>query len=181
MWFTENPWPPMLLCILGAAIFFFAWTRNGSMKSLFAGVLCVAATAGVYFLEQAIVTEPEVIEQLIGEVSDSVISGDVDKTLSYISKQSPEIGLAVMGAMKLVTIEDDLSITDSSVEMLSEGSQAKIHFRANGTVRVESANYRNHYPSRWEVTWQREANEWKITRIARLNVINGDEIGMLSK
>ena len=181
MWFTETPWPTMMIFGLAALVMLLNWSRSGNSKPLFVGVLCLAATVGVYFLEQAIVTESERVEQLVFELSDAVISGNADKTLSYISSEWPDIKQTVTGAMKMVTIDDDLSITDIKTEMLPEESLAKIHFRANGTVRVPTANYSSHTPSRWELTWKRESGDWKIVKITRLNVINGDEIGLLSK
>lgn len=181
MWFTENAWPPMLIAALVAVVCLVAWTRTGSVRNLLACVLCIAGVVGIYFAEQSIVTESERIEQLVGELADAVIAGNSDTAVSYISKQSPEIQLAVLGAMKMVTVDDDLSITDTSVDLLAQGSRAEVHFRANGTVSVAAAGFSNHYPSRWRVTWQREAGEWKIIKIARLNIIDGAEIGLLSK
>lgn len=180
MWFTEDPWPPIVAAGLAAVFFLFNWVRSGKTNALLIGVVCLTAMVGIFFLEQAIVTEPERIEQLVVQLADSVVAGDTDQALSYISKQSRELGSMVAGAMLAVTIEDDLSITDTTVEMLAQGSRAKIRFRANGTVNVKAAGLRNHYPSRWEVIWQRESGEWKIIKVVRLNIINGQEIGLLS-
>jgi len=181
MWFTEDPWPPMIIAGLAAAFFLFNWAKSGKTNALLVAIGCLAGVVGIYFLEQAIVTEPERIELMINELADAVVAGDTDQTLSYISKQSPQIGLMVAGAMATVTIEDDLSITDTSVEILAQGSRAKVHFRANGTGSVAAVGIRKHFPSRWELTWQRESGDWKIIKVVRLNVINGEEIPLLSR
>lgn len=63
--------------------------------------------------------------------------------------------------------------------MMGEDTQAVSHFRANGTVVPE--NYGDqHVATRWEVSWRKEAGEWKVYKIVRLNPITGEPINLLS-
>lgn len=179
MWFTEDPFPPMAIAVLLAITTLYIWMRNGKLASLLIGLCCIGSTVGIYFVEQAIVTEREEIESLTVELSERVTAGDVESTVGYISKQSPEIRAMIAGAMGMVTVED-VEITDTSVKITAEGSRAIIRFRANGTVFVKSLSSSQHSPTRWEVTWQRESDQWKIIKVDRLNVINGDRIGILA-
>ena len=73
-----------------------------------------------------------------------------------------------------VSVESDIRVTDVSVQLTNEDSRAITHFRANATVSASGVGG-GYHPSRWELTWQKEGDEWKITRTKYLNVMTVDE------
>ncbi len=189
MWFTENPWPPIGLCALVFAVFFIRWQLVRKRSCLYVMAACVASAVVIFFVERAIVTERERIEQSIRDLAwtfemesalyDTRSTPPADlsrvKTLSFISSQAPELQMVAWQALKLVRVVEPVRITDVKVTLLAQGSRAKTRFRANGTVELPDGS-RYYKPTYWEVTWQLEKKprpQWKIIEVVRLNIING--------
>lgn len=180
MWFTETPWPPVVLALVGAAFLLVAWSSRGQTKFLVGAVLLVLLCVVIYVVEGQIVTDAERVEASVHELCHAFQRKD-EATYDYISQTAPEIKVALMGAMALVRVQDDLSVTDVSVEMLAQNSRALSHFRANATIDVVGYGNVGRQPSRWELTWQREDDEWKVIRVTRLHPITGEEMGLLER
>ncbi len=105
---------------------------------------------------------------------------DENGVLKHISPRQDELTQLVKWALATVTGVNNLRITDVSVEMLSQGSRARCHFRANGRFEVIGFGDIGHQATRWELTWQREGGAWKVIRIRRLNPITGEEMDQRS-
>lgn len=140
-------------------------------------MLMVVATGMTYHVEQSIVTDAEVVAQSVTDAARAFEQRDVPRTLSFFAQPLHPI---VETAFALVSSIDSLRITDVSVRMLAQNSRARSHFRANGTVTVENHGNIGHQPSRWELTWQKQAGQWKIIKIGRLNPITGEQISLWS-
>jgi hypothetical protein len=65
-----------------------------------------------------------------------------------------------------------------AVQMSSAESRATTTFRASATVNYDG--HEQHGATRWELTWQREGGDWKITRIRRLHFVGEGEIPAFS-
>ena len=63
MWFTEDAWSPIILCTVIAAIFFVAFMTTQRARFLIALPLLLLAALTIYFVEIAIVTDTEQVEQ----------------------------------------------------------------------------------------------------------------------
>lgn len=174
MWFTETPWPPILICSVLAALLIAGWSAN-RRGSYLAGVLALVVLSGaIYVAELKIVTDAEQIEEAVYGITSAFQQGDVDKTLEYVSAKAHFWRESIPYASRLVKIDDDLRVTDVYVTMKANGSRGISHFRANATVDVGGAGNRGRQASRWEFTWQREADQWKVIHIYRLHVITGE-------
>ncbi|WP_417391071.1 hypothetical protein [Gimesia sp.] len=172
MWFTETAIPPMVVCSAIAAILFIQWYQRRLGKFLIGSLFMVLLTVGFYMLEVSIVTPRERVEADLFNLIDAFQKKEAETTLSYISPRAQQLRGMVTLALELVTLDDDLRITDVSTEMKSEDSIATIHFRANGTAMYGGVSGRQ--PTRWELTWQKMGGEWKVTEATRLNPITGE-------
>lgn len=174
MWFTETAIPPMVICSAIAAILFILWYQRRLGKFLIGSLLMVLVTVGFYVLEQSIVTPRERVEADLYQLIDAFQKKEQETTLSYISPRANQLQDMVKLALTLVTLNDDLRITDVSTQMKSEDSVAIIHFRANGTAMYGGVSGKQ--PTRWELTWQKMGGEWKVTAATRLNPITGEPL-----
>jgi ketosteroid isomerase-like protein len=167
-WFTENPWPPIVILGLVAIGCLGVWSSQKRGVWLIGAVGAVAAALGVYFVDRSIVTEGERVAQEIHALADAFTRKDRDRTLAFFSPQAVEWREQCRTALDLVSFPDGIDIKDVQVTMSNENSRAISHFRANGTVSVRGVATA-HVASRWQVTWQKEAGQWKIVEVQRLN------------
>lgn len=182
MWPTENPWPAMIALVCVAIIFGARFFTRQNTSSLIGVVVCLLLAGGCYLLDQFVLTPGEQIIQNVYDLSAAVQRQDVPKALSYFSNQARERDLIKL-ALRQVKVKDDLRISDTSVTFKGAGSVAVSHFRANASLTVDMVGVNadiSYHPSRWEVDWQREGNDWKIIQIHRLHPITGKEVGFLS-
>ena len=198
MWFTETPWPPIFILAVIAACLAAAF--SATQRSVYlAGILVLALLGGgIYFIEKQIVTEAERVEAAIYGVTDAFQDRDVERTVSYFSDNAAlpddrlppflrfvarnvSLRTVVAGAVSTIQVEDDLRITDVSVETSNNDSLAKSHFRANGSFIVPGAGNVGHQPTRWEFRWRQEAGEWRIIDVQRLDPINGEPMGVFER
>jgi hypothetical protein len=181
MWFTETPWPPIVILLIVAAILVGVWYPNRRGWPLVGVALIVVLCVGIYFVEREIVTDREVVEASVLDMVEACKSGDVDATLAFISPQRAALRVLIGGAMKLVDIEDDVHVTDLDVRMVAGRTQAISHFRANGTISAPSFQFHGSQPSRWELTWQKTGDGWKVIEIKRLSVVEGRELSIMDR
>jgi hypothetical protein len=136
MWFTETPWPPIVILSVIAAVCYGLWHTGGRSIFFSVAVGCLLLAVGVYVGEKMIVTDAEKVEALVYELADAVEADDAEKALAHISHNAEaERGLVKTG-IDLIDVEGNLRITDLQVELFSENSRARSHFRANGTERL---------------------------------------------
>lgn len=189
MWFTENPWPPIIgLCLIGVLLFlrFLSVQRSGYLAGV---ALCVALCGGVWLVERQIVTEREQVEQRLLELvrtfqQESVQQGLVNilvgspqlRTLTFISDSAKEVQGLVVTGMQMVDVADDFRISDVQTLLTNNNSRAVVHFRASATISAAGYGNVGRHPTRWELTWQRENGEWKVIRAKRLNFMTGEEV-----
>jgi ketosteroid isomerase-like protein len=187
MWFTETPWPPIMVFSAIAAGLAAAFVSTQQGRYLVGIVAMLVASLATYLVEGNVVTESERVEQAVYDVAEAFQQGDVDRTLSFFSTRStiPHLEAAAplqfslrdvaRYALQIVEVRGDLRITDVSVEMKS--GRATSHFRANGQFAVREYGDVGHQPTRWDVVWQKEGTDWKIVKVERLDPITGDTMG----
>ena len=189
MWFTETPWPPLLILATIGVICAIGWKAQQRNAFLIGIILVTLAGAIVLVVESVIVTDKERVEASVRDLvwafqteswlydGASPFPGeDRIKTFSFISSRAHDLRMVVWKALQLVRVQDDLRVTDVRSTLKSQGSRATTHFRANATVMVGHQDAVGREPTRWELTWQRESGIWKVIRVQRLNVISGEPI-----
>lgn len=178
MWFTETAIPPIVICTLIAAILFIQWYQRRQSKYLVGTVITLIMLVVFYMLEISIVTPRERVEADLYGLANAFQNQDSEKTLNYISPRAKALQSLVLLALKTVTIDGELHLTDVQTELRADDSIAKTHFRANGTATFRGISGRS--PTRWELTWQKTGGEWKVTEAQRLNPITGDLLAPMS-
>jgi len=180
MWFTETPWPPMVLFAVMAIGCVWMWWERRRSWWLVGMAGCVALAIGTLVFERAIVTPGEQIEQHLLELSQAFQDHDEQTMLSFVSPRADKLRSQIRLGLAMVERVEQLRITDTSVTLLAEGSRAKLHFRANGSFEL-AGGFGNlgHKPTRWMMTWQQEGGVWKAIDVQRLDPITGDPVGLL--
>lgn len=179
MWFTETPWPPIVIFSIVAAVLVAVWSAQKRAWPLIGAATLVVLCVLTYVFERFYVTDGERVEADVLGLAHAFQHKDLEKTLSYFSPQAVKLRAEIENAMYFVTVENDLDIKDMSVTLVSAGSQAVSRFRANATVSVKGFGNVGFKPSRWDVTWQREGGDWKIVKVERLDVLQDKKIGIL--
>jgi len=189
MWFTETPWPPIIgLCFVGVLLF-LGWMSQRNTGFLAGVALCLALCGIVFFVEQQVVTERERVEQRLLDFAvafqqDSlrkglvnlVVPGPEPATLSYIGASADSTKRMAEAALSYVDLPEAVRISDVRTTMSNSDSRAVTQFRASATVKAGSDSDGVHYPTRWELTWQREKGDWKILRATRLHFNTGEAL-----
>lgn len=182
MWFTEDAWSPIIACVLLAALcFVIAWMAQ-KPKLLSAVALLLVAAVAIFFVEQAIVTDLEHVEGQLIELVDTFVretqanpKAAQPQCVRFFSERNDRDKARIAAAVALVRV-DSVRVTDVQTKVTNQGTRAITLFRANGTVSIGSEG--GQYPTRWELSWQKEAGEWRITTTRMLNAVNGTEIGI---
>lgn len=186
MWFTEDAWSPIILCSVIAAIFFVAFMSTQRPKFLAALPLLLLAAITIYFVEIAIVTDREQVETNLLDLVNTFVEeshqfgvGSATKPeevrcQKFFAQNNTVDRTRIVAALMFVEVEGDIRVTDVKIKLTNNNTMAVTHFRANATF--AAGRQSGHRPSRWEMTWQKQAGEWKITRTRMLNVVNGQEI-----
>jgi hypothetical protein len=175
MWFTETPWPPIVICTCFGVLSFAAWYAHKRAVYLALTLLIAFAAAGVFLVERYVVTEAERVENAVYGLTSAFQRRDLEGTLEFISRNAPDMRTLAERGLQLVTVEDDLRITDVQIGMLDNDTRAISRFRANATVRLGGMNSGSRQPSRWLLTWQLEEGVWKVIRIESLDPLSGDQ------
>ncbi|MFV0446815.1 MAG: hypothetical protein ACK5Q5_24855 [Planctomycetaceae bacterium] len=136
--------------------------------------------AGAIAVDNWVETDRERIESQVTAVVRSFERGDAEGMLQHISPQAVCEQLLVTFAVEVVTVEHPLSLKDIQIRLQNEDSIAISTFRVNGTVAVRGRTV-GHQPSQWQVTWRKEANEWKIRRIQELDPLKSEPINRLGQ
>ena len=187
MWFTETPWPPILILSVLSVLLFLGWLSQRKTGYLAGVALCVALCGLVFVVEQQIVTETERVEQRLLDFTaafqrdslqrgllNAVVGGGPElESLKFI--QGDEVRRLATHALDLVDIQDDVRISDIRTRMTNKDSRAITQFRASASVTVSGYNAVRQ-PSRWELTWGKEDGEWKVLRATRLNFLSGQPL-----
>lgn len=178
MLFTENPWPPVIVCAIVAAILIASWLQNARKHYLIGVAGCALVSVAIVVFERLYVTDGERIAAQIVELVDAFSQNDEERMLSHFSESATVWRRNASWAMATVDVLSELHITDLDVEFFAARSRAHSHFRANGTVSVFGVE--SHQPTRWNLTWQDEDGTWKIIDVQRLHPISGEPIGLMS-
>lgn len=176
MWFTENAWPPMLIAILCSLVFFGMWNSDRRSLYLALAVACLMMTGGFYVIEKAIVTQGERLQVDVAQLCDQFRRRQRE-TMNHFSNTVPQFKRLCKEAMDIVEIRDDLHLTDFQTTLSDNDSKAKVHFRANGTFSV--MGFTGPHPFRCILTYQKEADGWKIVDVQRLDPIKGDKMAVM--
>jgi hypothetical protein len=175
MWFTEDPWPPVLILAVLALVFGLAWHANQRPRHLLLAIGCAGLGLVVLIVEEMIVTEAEEVEAQVYALAEAVTREDYEKVLDFLSAEAGPLRAEVGSVIQDVEVEDNLRITDLRVSHKSGSDTAESHFRANGSVTWRKS-FTSNVTTRWNLTWRKAEGAWKIIQIERLDPIKGEVI-----
>ena len=176
MWFTETPWPPIFIGIAAILLLLSAWTRLGKAWCLIAAIVLGAACVGIFFLERVLVTDLEVVEAEVPKLLAAVEADDVERVVAFIHRDHSKWRVALEAALSQYRIEKNVRLTDLQTRYAANGVDVITHFRANGVGVRRSDSASHHIPTRWELTWKKIGEAWKIVHIQRLHPLKDEKI-----
>ena len=174
-WFTENPWP-LLLLLAGTGVVALI---SGAPKGRSVSVACLLAAAGLYLIESAVVTPGEEVEGQLQVMLEAFRNRDQDAINACIADESPKLRETAADGLKMVTLTKDFHIKDLEVTVRADGQTADAHLRANGTLKVNHGDMISRVFTRWQTVWKHIGTEWKLLEVKRLDPVNGQEMGIL--
>ncbi len=176
VWIAETPWPVIVACSAVAALLYIGWYARGQGGYLVGAFVCLVLAVATFFVERYLVTESERVEMVLEELWSAVKSDDDEAVLNRISARAPDLRASVAHAIQRYQVSDEVRLTQVQVELTSQNSRALTRFRANGPISQAGSGTTWRGVTRWEFTWQREADEWRIIRITRLDPLTGEEL-----
>lgn len=181
MWFTETPWPPLAIIGLVGALFLWMALQTQRGKWLVAVGVSVVLALAVWFIERAIVTPGEQVEQHLLSLVDAFQKNDEPATLKYISAGPNSLSLVALVklANAAVDIDPDYRITDVQIQTQANDTAATSHFRVNATLRLPTQGNLGRKPFRFNGKWRIESGEWRLVEIEELDPINGKVLNRL--
>src|SRR5262245_25426772 len=90
-WFTENPWPPIVILGVAAGVLVAVWSSQKRGIWLMGALAAVLAAVAVFFVERSIVTEGERVEKNIFDLAAAFVREDRDAVPGYFSVRAPEL------------------------------------------------------------------------------------------
>ena len=177
MWLTETAWPPAIACCLVAIAWGVLWGQRNQSRAV-GGVLVGLLLAGLCFvIERQVVTPREQVEQRVTELVENFEQRRRDQVIEAFSPQAAQLRRVAGNALDLVQVRG-MKVKDLEVELVSRGTEAISHFRANGQV-MFMGNDAGHRPSRWKLVWRREEGTWRIVDVMRLNPLRDEPMEIL--
>src|SRR5262245_58945015 len=180
-WFTENPWPPVFILGIAASVMVVVWTSQKRGDWLIGAVTAVIGAVAVFCVENAIITEGERVEQHIRDLVEAFVHGDRERVTSFFSVKAPDLRSLALRGLDLVEFPSGIDVKDMSFRMSNENSRAISLFRANGVVAVKGLGAQQQMASRWQVTWQKKGNDWKIVEVVRLHPYKDESMQILEQ
>ena len=177
MWMIEEPLPPVLVLLTAACGCLALWSSARKRVLIVIAVLLVALCPVMFVVDHLVVTDGERVVNSVFDLAAAFRSENLQRTLGHFSPSASKERSQITWAVNNVQVDPDLRLTDFQTKVFANGTRATSHFRANGTFHVMGFDGR--HPSRWLLTWQKEAGRWQIIQVERLNVVNGERIGTL--
>jgi hypothetical protein len=166
-------WPLFFLFLILGAALLGHWLLQRGQRQLIAALAFLFAAALIVVGDHFIITETKRVRANVYDLAKAVQAGSVEQSLGFISESDKPDRELVSQVAGMVEIQGPIHISDLTINMSSAESRAVSTFRATADVRYQ--NQTNRYPTRWELTWQREGNDWKIVRVRRLQLIGDQE------
>lgn len=181
MWFTETPWPPVIIGVALTILLVAKWRQNGRQWLLYSAGLCLAACAGIIIFERWYVTPTEQVEQHVHALVAAVETDDAEAALSFFAEENREERSAVERGMARVRVKGTVNVKDVEVSYNPPRTAIVSHFRANGVLETKQERYSRSFATRWKLTWKTIGNQWRIVAIQRLHPVTGEPIELLAR
>ena len=176
-WFTENPWP-LIMLLVGFAVLALIL---GQSKGRLGAIVFLLFAAGVYLLEGMIITPAERVEETLQAMHKAFVADDLTTINAMISDESPQLRETAKKGLDLVDLDDGFHLQDVVVTIADDQKSAEIQLRANGMVRLRDNSITTHVATRWRTKWVTKDEKWLLSDVHRLDPMTGNEIGVLER
>ncbi len=174
-WITENAWPLIIALGTIGVMAGLMFDQKGRMMA----VGCFAAAALVWWIEGAVVTEAEVVEAGLQTMLEAFQRQDEAAVHRQISDDAPNLKSIASEGLSKVRLSDSFHMKDVRITLTDDQQTAVAHLRANGRATMKGSGYDQTVSTRWETTWKKQAGAWKLVGVKRLDVVSGEEMGIL--
>jgi hypothetical protein len=177
-WLYENPLPELLICgVLATACLILALQKQRSVLLL--GVLAfLLLGGGLWMVDRGVKSDREAVQDALYDIVAAYQRKDEAGTLKHISPQAGQLRNLAIRSMSVLTVEDDLRITDVSINFSNENSIARSHFRVNASVTLTGFGSQRS-ATRWEAEWQKTDQGWLMIDIHELDILTGQTTNYL--
>jgi hypothetical protein len=163
--FVESPWPTVMLVVVAQVILSLVFLRTGRWWAIVAMAVVLVLAAGMLYLERAIVTDTEQVEDTLHEIAESLEANDAPSVLAQIAPECPRRA-EVEQALDRVTIRSASVGPDLQVRLspLTTPPSATAYF----TGRIEGKDNRgtipyDHFARKFKVRLERRGDRWLVT------------------
>ena len=150
-WFTETPWPPIIILAIAAVACLAAWTSQKRGLWLVAGLLAVAAITWPCTSSNGRSSpKPSAWSSLSARWPPRSSAKDREATLALFSRAGAraEDSSRASGCPGNLIFPNGIDIKDMHVRTSNQDTRAVSHFRANGVVSVAGIAS-SHFATRW--------------------------------
>ena len=114
--FLESPYPAIVFLVLAEALLAVVLIQTGSGKAILGMLGVLLFSAVLFFVERAVVTPFEEVEQYFDQVAPALETNDVDHVLEFISPDARVMRASLRSRMPAFTIHkvrigNDLAVT----------------------------------------------------------------------
>jgi hypothetical protein len=167
-WFTENPWPFLLVGVFVEVILVIILlsTGRGALLSAIAGV----AVLNIVLLvaERIVVTDRERVAATLDELAATLTTGDTGAVLQFIAPSATELRARAEHSLQLVKINEArvLSDLEVTVNVAAEPPTATATFNARFSFKLVRgmSPYEIMLRHFW-VTFEKHEDRWLITAV----------------
>jgi hypothetical protein len=161
-WILEEPIYIIILGIILLLFLGFALTQTGYRSILHAMLGVVALTIGLLILENAVVTDKELVESALERIADDVRNNDHDAVYQHVYSGAPEILARAKSEFPMYVFED-VDIKDNVEVEFTEGEprEARVTFNVVVNVHRGPVHFRR-VPRFVEATLVWEDEQWKV-------------------
>lgn len=163
----EQPVPILIVGLLAAAAAGLGFVSTGRLHFGVATLVILAVTALLLGVEQWVVTDNELIEDVIYSTGAAIAANDHPAVLSHVSPQSPAIVAKAKQHLSLVTVTSfriaSIKYIDVKADHRPPLAEAFFQFVISG--KLASYDEGTTYPANMRVKFRREEDGvWRITR-----------------
>ena len=169
-WLTEDPTGSIMMGSL--AILFFGALAFMLRKAIFVvlAVLSLLITIALVTAERMIVTDREQLRSDVHDLADAVQNNDVDRVLSFVSRQMPGTRSRIQSEMPQYEFRSCRIVGFNEISIDPDGQNATVAFvvlvdvNAMKTYQYDGTGHR-----RVELMFRKEPEGWKIVNYAHYN------------
>jgi hypothetical protein len=175
MWYGDTLWPTLVALAAVASVSGMLWWERRRPVALVIALLCIPLGIAAVVVERRIVTPREEVTRRLEQLVADFERRDRTAVVDCVSTRTPHLQHLAERALDKVAITN-VRLTDVNVEISGEDVlRARTHFRVTADVVVSQLYRMPRQPSRWQATWEQEADgRWRMMDLEQLDPLTGE-------